>query len=220
MNIRESIETIGVKRLSELAGVTMATVDRTKIRGAFSSRPAGARIRQAIRDEGLKLEGDDGGEQPDLPAEEALSTRLRKEDLAWKSERARGVRMKNDEAEGLFVAGRRGQGAGQSSGRGVPEGAGRGSAFDRGGVLRWMPGCGCGRIRRGDERDDHRRARGIGGELMSCMEEKPNWPRVRITVVPCPPGLTPEQLNEVVLAMCQRFWDAGKITRRWVGRRV
>ena len=104
MNVRESIETIGVKRLSELAGVTMATVDRTKIRGAFSSRPAGARIRQAIRDEGLRLDGDDvGGEQPDLPMEDALSTRLRKEDLAWKSERARGVRMKNDEAEGLLL---------------------------------------------------------------------------------------------------------------------
>ena len=103
MNIRESIETIGVKRLSELAGVTMATVDRTKIRGAFSSRPAGARIRQAIRDEGLRLDGDDIGGEPDLPTEEALSTRLRKEDLAWKSERARGVRMKNDEAEGLLL---------------------------------------------------------------------------------------------------------------------
>ena len=104
MNIRESIETIGLKRLSELAGVTMATVDRTKIRGAFSSRPAGARIRQAIRDEGLKLDGDDvGGEQPDLPMEDALSMRLRKEDLAVKSERARGLRMKNDEAEGLLL---------------------------------------------------------------------------------------------------------------------
>ena len=103
MNIRESIETIGLKRLSELAGVTMATVDRTKIRGAFSSRPAGARIRQAIRDEGLKLDGDDVEGEPDLPTEEALSTRLRKEDLAWKSERARGVRMKNDEAEGLLL---------------------------------------------------------------------------------------------------------------------
>ena len=103
MNIRESIETIGLKRLSELAGVTMATVDRTKIRGAFSSRPAGARIRQAIRDEGLKLDGDDVDGEPDLPTEEALSTRLRKEDLAWKSERARGLRMKNDEAEGLLL---------------------------------------------------------------------------------------------------------------------
>ena len=103
MNIRESIETIGLKRLSELAGVTMVTVDRTKIRGAFSSRPAGARIRQAIRDEGLKLDGDDVEGEPDLPTEEALSTRLRKEDLAWKSERARGVRMKNDEAEGLLL---------------------------------------------------------------------------------------------------------------------
>ena len=104
MNIRESIETIGVKRLSELAGVTMATVDRTKIRGAFSSRPAGARIRQAIRDEGLKLDGDDvGDELPDLSTELALSTRLREQDLAWKSERARGVRMKNDEAEGLLL---------------------------------------------------------------------------------------------------------------------
>ena len=104
MNIRESIETIGVKRLSELAGVTIATVDRTKIRGAFSSRPAGARIRQAIRDEGLHLDGPDVvAEQPDLHTEEALSTQLRKEDLAWKLERARGVRMKNDEAEGLLL---------------------------------------------------------------------------------------------------------------------
>ena len=104
MNVRESIETIGVKRLSELAGVTMATVDRTKIRGAFSSRPAGARIRQAIRDEGLNLDGDDvGGDQTDLSTEFALSTRLREQDLAWKSERARGVRMKNDVAEGLLL---------------------------------------------------------------------------------------------------------------------
>ena len=104
MNIREAIETIGLKRLSELAGVTIATVDRTKIRGAFSSRPAGARIRQAIRDEGLRLDGDEvGGEQPDLQTEEALSTRLREQDLAWKLERARGVRMKNDEAEGLLL---------------------------------------------------------------------------------------------------------------------
>ena len=46
---------------------------------------------------------------------------------------------------------------------------------------------------------------------MSSMKEKPDWPRVRITVVPYQPGLTPEQLNEVVLALCQRFWDAGKI---------
>ena len=49
------------------------------------------------------MDGDVGGEQPDLPTEEALSTRLRKEHLAWMSERARGVRMKNDEAEGLLL---------------------------------------------------------------------------------------------------------------------
>ena len=38
-----------------------------------------------------------------MSTEEELSTQLRKEDLAWKSERARGVRMKNDEAEGLLL---------------------------------------------------------------------------------------------------------------------
>ena len=104
MNVREAIETIGMQRLAELAGCTRTTIDRTKVRGAFSSSPTGARIRQAIRDEGLKLDGDEvGGEQPDLPMEDALSTRLRKQDLAAKSERARSLRMKNDEAEGLLL---------------------------------------------------------------------------------------------------------------------
>ena len=103
MNVREAIETIGMQRLAELAGCSRTTIDRTKQRGDVSSSPTGARIRQAIRDEGLKLDGDDVEGEPDLPTEEALSTRLRKEDLAWKSERARGVRMKNDEAEGLLL---------------------------------------------------------------------------------------------------------------------
>ena len=38
-----------------------------------------------------------------MQTEEALSTQLRKEHLAWLTERARGVRMKNDEAEGLLL---------------------------------------------------------------------------------------------------------------------
>ena len=104
MNVREAIETIGMQRLADLAGCTRTTIDRTKQRGDVSSSPTGARIRQAIRDEGLRLDGDGvGGEQPDLPMEDALSTRLRKEDLAAKSERARGLKMKNDEAEGLLL---------------------------------------------------------------------------------------------------------------------
>ena len=93
-----------MQRLADLAGCTRTTIDRTKQRGDVSSSPTGARIRQAIRDEGLRLDGDGvGGEQPDLPMEDALSTRLRKEDLAAKSERARGLKMKNDEAEGLLL---------------------------------------------------------------------------------------------------------------------
>ena len=44
---------------------------------------------------------------------------------------------------------------------------------------------------------------------MGSMKEKPDWPRVRITAVPCRPGLTLEQLNGVLLDMCQGFWDAG-----------
>ena len=91
-------------RLAALAGCVRATIDRTKVRGAFSSSPTGARIRQVSLDEGLKLDGDDvGGEQPDLPIEDALATRLRKQGLAAKSERARGLRMRNDEAEGLLL---------------------------------------------------------------------------------------------------------------------
>ena len=104
MNVSEAIETIGMQRLAELAGCTRTTIDRTKVRGAFSSSPTGARIRQAIRTEGLKLDGDAaGGEQQDLPIDDALSTRLRKQDLAAKSERARGLKMKNDKAEGLLL---------------------------------------------------------------------------------------------------------------------
>ena len=96
MNVREAIETIGMQRLAGLAGCTRTTIDRTKQRGDVSSSPTGARIRQAIRDEGLKLDGDDAGG-------DALSTRLRKQDLAAKSERARGLKMKNDEADGLLL---------------------------------------------------------------------------------------------------------------------
>ena len=103
MNVREAIETIGMQRLAELAGCTRTTVDRTKQRGDVSNSPAGARIRQAIRDEGLNLDGDDVKGEPDLSTELALSSRLREQDLAWKLERARGVRMKNDEAEGLLL---------------------------------------------------------------------------------------------------------------------
>ena len=36
--------------------------------------------------------------------DDPLSTRLRKQDLAAKSERARSLRMKNDEAEGSSLA--------------------------------------------------------------------------------------------------------------------
>ena len=68
MNVREAIEIIGMQRLADLAGCMRTTIDRTKQRGDVSSSPTGARIRQAIRAEGLKLDGDDvGGEQPDLP---------------------------------------------------------------------------------------------------------------------------------------------------------
>ena len=65
MTVSEAIETIGHARLAELAGCTRPTIDRTKVRGAFSSSPTGARIRQAIREQGLALDGDvpTGGEQ-------------------------------------------------------------------------------------------------------------------------------------------------------------
>ena len=65
MNVSEAIETIGQVRLAELAGCTRLTIERAKLRGAFSSKPTGARIRQAIRDQGLSLDGDvpTGGER-------------------------------------------------------------------------------------------------------------------------------------------------------------
>ena len=100
MNVREAIDTIGQVRLAKLAGCTRTTIDRTKVRGAFASSPTAVRIRQAIRNEGLDLDGDD---HEAGPIEGALSTQLRKQDLAAKSERARGLRMKNDEAEGLLL---------------------------------------------------------------------------------------------------------------------
>ena len=41
--------------------------------------------------------------------------------------------------------------------------------------------------------------------------EKPDWPRVRIPIPPCPPGLTPEETEQAMLAMCQPLWEAEKI---------
>ena len=41
--------------------------------------------------------------------------------------------------------------------------------------------------------------------------ENPDWPRVRIPILPCPPGLTPEETEQAMLAVCQPLWDAGKI---------
>ena len=43
------------------------------------------------------------------------------------------------------------------------------------------------------------------------MKEKPDWPRVRITIPPCPGGFTLEEINEALMAICQHLWDAGKI---------
>ena len=40
----------------------------------------------------------------------------------------------------------------------------------------------------------------------SMKKEKPDWPRVRITSVPCPLGLTLDQIHDLVLVMCQTFW--------------
>ncbi len=105
MNVREAIETIGMQRLAELAGCTRTTIDRTKQRGDVSSSPTGARIRQAIRDQGLALDGDvpTGGVQPDLPMEEPIGIRLRRAQ-AGKAEADRAEKeRKNAEAEGRLL---------------------------------------------------------------------------------------------------------------------
>ena len=36
--------------------------------------------------------------------------------------------------------------------------------------------------------------------------EKPNWPRVRIPIPPCPPGLSLEETEQAMLAICQPLW--------------
>lgn len=41
--------------------------------------------------------------------------------------------------------------------------------------------------------------------------EKPDWPRVRIPIPPCPPGLPSEETEQAMLAVCQPLWDARKI---------
>ena len=86
MNVREAIETIGMQRLAGLAGCTRTTIDRTKVRGDVSSSPTGARIRQAIRDEGIVLDGDvpTGGVQPDLPIEQPIVSQIKDAELRQK----------------------------------------------------------------------------------------------------------------------------------------
>ena len=105
MNVREAIETIGMQRLADLAGCTRTTIDRTKQRGDVSSSPTGARIRQAIRDQGLALDGDvpTGGVQPDLPMETPLVIRLNQAKLEKAEADAAEKKRKNAEAEGRLL---------------------------------------------------------------------------------------------------------------------
>ena len=39
--------------------------------------------------------------------------------------------------------------------------------------------------------------------------DRPDWPRGPIP--PCPPGLSLEETEQAMLAMCQPLWDAEKI---------
>ena len=104
MNVREAIETIGMQRLAELAGCTRTTIDRTKQRGDVSSSPTGARIRQAIRNEGLALDGDVvGGEQPDLPMDQPIVSQIKAAELRQKVAAAAEKERKNAEAEGRLL---------------------------------------------------------------------------------------------------------------------
>ena len=104
MNVREAIETIGMQRLAELAGCTRTTIDRTKQRGDVSSSPTGARIRQAIRDQGLALDGDVvGGEQPDLPMDQPIVSQIKDAQLRQTLAAAAEKERKNAEAEGRLL---------------------------------------------------------------------------------------------------------------------
>ena len=105
MNVREAIETIGMQRLSELAGCTRTTIDRTKQKGALGSNPTQSRIRQAMRDQGLVLDGDvpTGGAQPDLPMAQPIISQLNDAKLRQTRAAAAEKERKNAEAERALV---------------------------------------------------------------------------------------------------------------------
>jgi len=42
---------------------------------------------------------------------------------------------------------------------------------------------------------------------MDCTE----WPRVKLTIPPCPPGLSLEDTEQALLAVCQPLWDEKRI---------
>ena len=170
MNVREAIETIGMQRLAELAGCTRTTIDRTKQRGDFSSSPTGARIRQAIRNEGLPLDGDVvGGEQPDLPIEDALSVRLQRAKIAAQAEIARWRRLKNDEAEGLLLPVDEVQARLGTAATLLRTGVDGARRF-RGSLLRRVPyGYSTAQFRRGDGRRRGRCSGRTGGGMMGRL---------------------------------------------------
>jgi len=37
------------------------------------------------------------------------------------------------------------------------------------------------------------------------------WPRVRLPIPPCPPGLSAERTNEALLVVCAELWRQEKI---------
>ena len=71
----------------------------------MSSSPTGARIRQAIRDQGLVLDGDvpTGGVQPDLPMEQPVVSQIKDAQLRHTRAAAAEKERKNAEAEGRLL---------------------------------------------------------------------------------------------------------------------
>ena len=47
--------------------------------------------------------------------------------------------------------------------------------------------------------------------MSSESREYADWPRVPVTIPPCPPGRTTAETEQALFAVCQPLWAASKI---------
>ena len=103
MNVAEAIDLIGIREMARRAGVSKATVDRSKKANRFSHTIAGRKMKSVCSAEGLEIGGGETAGQGDLPIQDPIALQIKKAELAKKEADLSEKERKNAEAEGRLL---------------------------------------------------------------------------------------------------------------------